>query len=196
MSCNRPSQANIAPTAVAVLGAPTAEILLGEGGTGRRLQQESLAARLLAPIAESLPGTGRRLQQGGEGAMTAVGGAGAPLGENLAESAAIVPGTGRRLQQVGVRLTGLLGRAVWVLRAPGGQGVAELTRLQSLLSCAPGHGMEQRHPEMHLHRSCAALLAWPPSSLPPCLSVLPTCCCPLASRLPFLLPLNRLWSPP
>ena len=153
MYLNASRQAQIAPTAVAVLGAPTAESLLGSGGTGgRRLQQrestiaqlvapfteslpgigrklkqggesiaaqllapiaeslpgtgrklkqggESIAAQLLAPIAESLPGTGRRLQQGGsaENVVTAVGGVGSPLGENLAESASI----GRRLQHVG-----------------------------------------------------------------------------------------------
>lgn len=82
----------------AQLLAPIAESL---PGTGRKLKQggESIAAQLLAPIAESLPGTGRRLQQGGsaENVVTAVGGVGSPLGENLAESASI----GRRLQQVG-----------------------------------------------------------------------------------------------
>ncbi len=96
---NPPLQADIAPTAVAVLGAPVAESLLGSGGTGRRLQQggQSLAAQLLAPIAESLttqPGTGRRLQQASENSVAAQ--LLAPLTESLNVQQ---PGTGRRLQQ-------------------------------------------------------------------------------------------------
>ncbi|PRW60824.1 hypothetical protein C2E21_1004 [Chlorella sorokiniana] len=99
-------QADIAPTAVAVLGAPVAESLLGTEGTGRRLQQggESMASQLLAPIAESLsmeqPGTGRRLQQG-------VGEVGGGLGVERTIPATESIGaeqlgtTGRRLQQAG-----------------------------------------------------------------------------------------------
>ena len=76
-----------------------AESLLGTGSTGgRKLQQagDSVAAALLAPLAESFQSnkpSGRRLQQE-VGTATAVG---APYSENLAESASI----GRRLQQVG-----------------------------------------------------------------------------------------------
>ncbi|KAI7842741.1 hypothetical protein COHA_003670 [Chlorella ohadii] len=94
------ASANIAPTTVAVLGAPVAESLLGGGGSGRRLQQggSSLASQLLAPIAESLtaaqPSTGRRLQQASENSVAA------QLLAPLAESLSIgQPGTGRRLQQ-------------------------------------------------------------------------------------------------
>ena len=145
-----PSPQPIAPTAAAILGAPTAERLLAPsepGPTGRRLRQVGVVRPSLAPLAEAVQSTqaaefgsepatgstGRRLHQNILGAV-------APGFAPLAEGEAA--GFGRRLRQVGEAGAGGVPLVHSPRLAPAAEAAspAEQRELEGAVIGAPGSG--------------------------------------------------------